>query len=235
MKAKSATVMLLYYEPGTHEEVTRWHEEIHRPEMHGTIPGIYHSEDWVSPVEYMALRPSTTLPRNGGEYLCFYWSEGTARALSDGVRAYAEEARARDSEHPHQEITWRDRMVVSAGHIRAGLNVTVDTVPLLHNSGLLLTISELSGSGGIAAYEGWSDEVQVPRMLATGIFSGHYGLHSMDGAEEQAYVDVYFIEKGDPIEQYEKVRALEADGPAKEIFRGLYRRIIPGQYDLFYR
>jgi hypothetical protein len=246
MKAKSATVMLLYYEPGTHEEVTRWHEEIHRPEMHGTIPHIYHSEDWLSPVEYMALRPPTDLPRNGGEYLCLYWSQGTAQELFEGVRKYAAEVRERNAYHPHQEITWRDRMVVSAGQVRPGLEVTVDAVPLLHNTGLPLTISELAGSGGRQAYERWSEEVQVPRMLASGIFSGHYGLHSIEGGEQNAYVDIYFVERGDPIEKYRELQALEAgwqqdgagsSGPQsgpKPIFRGLYRRIIPGQYDLFY-
>jgi hypothetical protein len=247
MKAKSATVMLLYYEPGTHEEVTRWHEEIHRPEMHGTIPNIYHSEDWLSPVEYMALRPPTELPRRGGEYLCLYWSQGTAEELSEGVRTYAAEARERSSYHPHQEIVWRDRMVVSAGQVRPGMEVTVDTVPLLHNTGLLMTISELADAGGRETYERWSEDVQVPRMLASGIFSGHYGLHSMEGAEQNVYVDIYFVERGDPIEKYQELQALEAgwkqdgngladgDGVRREIFKGLYRPIIPGQYDVFYK
>jgi hypothetical protein len=130
-------------------------------------------------------------------------------------------------------------MVVSAGHIRPGLNVTVDTVPLLHNTGLLLTISELSDPGGSEAHERWSEDVQVPRMLATGLFSGHYGLHSMAGAEQSAYVDIYFVERGDPIERHRELRAFEADWPrdgtAHQIFRGLYRPIIPGQYDVFYK
>ena len=86
-------------EPGTHEEITRWHEEIHRPEMHASIPNIYHSDDWVAPAEYMALRPSTDVPRQGGQYLCLYWSQGTAEDLSEGVRKYSEESRARNSEH----------------------------------------------------------------------------------------------------------------------------------------
>src|SRR6185369_15620978 len=171
---------LLHYEPGTHEEITRWHEEIHRPEMHASISNIYHSDDWVSPAEYMALRPATDVPRDGGQYLCLYWSQGTAEDLSEGVRKYSEESRARNSEHPYQEITWRDRMVVGSGQVRDGLNITVDTVPLLHNTGLLLILSEHVDAAQRSAYE----HQQVPKMLTSGIVSGHYDLHSA-GANDQ--------------------------------------------------
>jgi hypothetical protein len=235
MRAQSATVMLLHYEPGTHEEITRWHEEIHRPEMHASIPNIYHSDDWVAPAEYMALRPSTDVPRQGGQYLCLYWSQGTAEDLSEGVRKYSEESRARNSEHPYQEITWRDRMVVGSGQVRDGLNITVDTVPLLHNSGLLLAISEGVNAAQRAAYE----QEQVTKMLASGIFSGHYDLHSAGANEQGVYADIYFIERGDPIEQYPSIQKLQdgwhASGPGHTILTALYRPIIPGQYDRFYK
>ena len=64
---------------------------------------------------------------------------------------------------PYQEITWRDRMVVGSGQVRDGLNITVDTVPLLHNSGLLLAISEGVNAAQRAAYE----QEQVTKMLAS--------------------------------------------------------------------
>ena len=54
------------------------------------------------------------------------------------------------------------------------------------------------------------------------------------------------MERGNPIEKYHELQALEAgwmqddasvsgpDGAARQIFSGLYRPIIPGQYDIFY-
>jgi hypothetical protein len=240
VRAQSASLLLLYYEPGTHEEITRWHEEIHRPEMHASIAHIYHSEDWVAPPEYMAVRPSTELERNGGEYLSLYWSDGSVEDLLKGVREFAEMSARQGKYHPHQEVVWRERLRVTGGRVRPGLDVTVDTVPLLHNNGLLATISRVAD--GVAGQDQvrWSDSVHAPRMLGTGLFSGHYTLQPMH--DENVFVDLYFIERGDPLAQYQRLLQLEAGWYAevpeelqKPLFTGLYRPIVPGAYDRFYR
>jgi hypothetical protein len=36
MRATSVSLLLMHYAPGTHGEVTRWHEQVHRPEMHAS-------------------------------------------------------------------------------------------------------------------------------------------------------------------------------------------------------
>jgi hypothetical protein len=126
-------------------------------------------------------------------------------------------------------------MVVGSGQVRDGLNITVDTVPLLHNTGLLLILSEHVDAAQRSAYE----LQQVPKMLASGIFSGHYDLHSAGANDQGVYADIYFIERGDPIEQYPAIQKFLADGlpdgPGHTTLTALYRPIVPGQYDLFYK
>lgn len=238
MKAKSATLMLLWYKPGEHEEVTRWHEEVHRPEMHGGIPDIYHSEDWVAPLDYMQARPPSEIPKQGGEYLCIYLSQGTAEDLYEGVQKYSAAGRAANKYHPYQEILWRERLAIYAGHKREGLELDLDAVPLRHNTGILCTITEVPDASKRPAYEQWLNEVQIPRMLGTGIFSGHLGSHPMGEAGLGTYVEFFYVESGDALEQYKRLQEIQqgwdGDGGGRKIFDGMYRRIIPGKYDAFY-
>lgn len=217
MRARSASLLLLHYEPGTHEEITRWHEEIHRPEMHASIPHIYHSEDWVAPAEYLPARPPTDLGRGGGEYLSLYWSDGSVEDLLEGVRQFAQASSEAGKYHPFQEVVWRERLRVTGGQVRPGLDVTVDTVPLLHNTGLVAIISR-----------GRWDASRLFQTDGTGVFSGHYSLEPMH--DPGIRVDLYFVERGDPLAQFQQLEL-----PAETIFTGVYRPIVPGKYDLFYQ
>src|ERR1044071_8788445 len=81
MKAQTASLTLYHFEPGHHREVCIWHDQDHKPEVVGTVPGIFVSQRWVATPDLMAARPPSSLEHNGGEYVNMYWTATTPQEL----------------------------------------------------------------------------------------------------------------------------------------------------------
>src|SRR5207302_5138949 len=81
MKAKSASLTLYHFEPGHHREICMWHDQDHKPEVVGTMPHVFISQRWVAPPDLVALRTTSSLEHQGGQYVNLYWSAGSPEAM----------------------------------------------------------------------------------------------------------------------------------------------------------
>jgi hypothetical protein len=113
VRARSVSLLLMHYATGTHGEVTRWNEEVHRREMHASVAHMYHSQDWVAPPAFVQARPGTPLAERGGEYATLYFADSPADQLNADIRRYADQTRG--NYHPQPEVIWRGRMDITHG------------------------------------------------------------------------------------------------------------------------
>lgn len=232
MKAKSVSLLLLHYEPGTHREVTRWHEEVHRREMHASVPHMYYSQDWVAPPGHVQARPPTELGAQGGEYATMYFSAGGASELNADVRSYAEQTRG--NFHPYQEVIWRGRMDITSAQARAGWELTLDTVPLFANVGLAVQIDELAEPDS-AAYTAWSQQLYIPELLRSAALSGIFQMKPIGPDSAKVRVHLLFVERGDPLETFDIVKGRQARTASlyRTVFLGIYVPVTPENYDTY--
>src|SRR5207247_1910822 len=93
VKVQSGSAVMFHYLPGQHRHVAEWHNEIHRPEIHGAVPHVFYSQDFVAPPAYVAARQHADLPMAGGEYLSLYWSEGSLEQLGEDNRTASQDRR----------------------------------------------------------------------------------------------------------------------------------------------
>ena len=233
MRATSVSLLLLHYAPGTHAEVARWHEEVHRREMHASVPHMYYSQDWVAPPELVQARPATALPERGGEYATVYFADGPADQLNDDIRRYADQTRG--NYHPHQEVIWRGRMNVTHARARDGWQLTVDTVPLFSNVGLLVQIGQ-ADAGDAAQYAAWSQDVYVPALLGGGVLSGVFQTRAAGPVGAEVRVHLGFVERGDASAAFDVLadcHARTGPAPCRDVFLGMYLPVGPHNYDTY--
>jgi hypothetical protein len=233
VKATSASLL---YAPGTHQEITRWHEEVHRREMHASVPHMYYSPDWIAPPDYVQARPQTELAARGGEYVTLYFSDGDAAQLGTAIRAYADQTRG--NYHPHQEVIWRGRMAITHARAREGWELTLDTVPLFANVGLAVQIDELA-PGDATAYAAWSEQVYVPVLLRSTQLSGVFQMRPFGPEAAAVRLHLGFVEYGDPLAAFDALKSARAKAEgqqkalsplARSIFFGMYVPVTPANY-----
>ena len=90
MKANCASLTLYHFAQGHHREVCVWHDQDHKPEVVGTVPGIFISQRWVAPPQMKALWPPSSLNAGGGEYVNLYWTTTTPDDLRSDTELKAE-------------------------------------------------------------------------------------------------------------------------------------------------
>jgi hypothetical protein len=237
MKAKSLTLMLSHYETGRWREINQWHNGLHRIELHGMVPGVYHSQDYVASPDDIAAWPANELKWSGGEMLSMYWSEGTPEELDEGVRTISEQNR-KTGIPPRgpggQELTWRRRMHVLGAQTRSGLLLAPDMVPLAPSTGVALTISEI-GDEAHDAYLAWNADTYLTRVLKPELFAAAFQLSPMGDERDRVFAHLLFTEHPDPLAAFKDAAqiALEITSPAvasgRLIFCGVYRPVTEGQ------
>ena len=230
MRARSVSLLLMHYEPGTHEEVTRWHEEVHRREMHASVPHMYHSQDWLAPPPYVEARPQNELSARGGEYVTLYFSDGDATQLNADIRTYADQTRG--NYHPYQEVVWRGRMDITHAQARDGWALTTDTVPLFANVGLLVRIDELSETDS-ADYQRWAQESYIPALMRSSSISGVFQMRPIGAEGDRLRVHLGFIERGDALEAFQLLKnpAFDTATPmSRNVFLGMYVPVSVANY-----
>jgi hypothetical protein len=235
MKAKSLTLLLSHYATGHYREIRQYHNGLHRIELHAMVPHIYHSQDFVAPPRYMAARHPTTLKLNGGECLSLYWSEGPPEDLDQDVRAIMAQNRAQGLivGPGGQELTYRKRMHVLGARLRPGLDVLPDMVPMLPNTGVVVSLREFSDGGEGAGFVDWHESVYVPQVLQPDVYSAAFTLRSMDPADQRIAAHLYFVDTAEPLEAFdaaERVYAANAQSAEMShfIFSGVFQPVVDG-------
>jgi hypothetical protein len=249
-------------EPGHHLEFNRWHDFDHRPEIHGNTPSTYFSMRWVAPPDYVAARPRTDLPHNGGEYFYMYLSEDTPEHWNADVGSLSNKLNFNGREVPLRYLrksfggaTW-----VTSATTRPGFNLSVDAVPLTPgNTACVVSIVEIVDAAQRETYARWHDSIAVPALLTTELFNSCYRFMPVPqvpgaprstaiatgfdpGARERYFIHLYYLDGREPLRQFgmylEASRQLTSGYPeiaavGHSIFEGIYRPIVPGQYDFY--
>jgi hypothetical protein len=233
VRARSVSLLLMHYAAGTHGEVTRWHEEVHRREMHASVAHMYHSQDWVAPPAFVQARPGTALAERGGEYATLYFADSPADQLNADIRRYADQTRG--NYHPRQEVMWRGRMDITHAQARDDWQLTMDTVPLFRNVGLLVHIGELTEPDS-PQYDAWSQQIYIPTLLRSNQLSGVFQMKPTGPEGGGVRVHLGFVEHGDALAAFEVLKECHARAgaaPCRDVFFGMYVPIGLENYDTY--
>ncbi len=244
MKVVSGSAVMFHYLPGQHRHVVEWHNHIHRPEIHGAVPHVFYSQDFVAPPAYVATRQHANLPMDGGEYLSLYWSEGSLEALTEDNRKASQDRRNAGSYHPFQDVVWAARMRAHAVYARPELGYDANATPFAPNTGLILVVEQFTDPARQNEYAMWLEQVHIPRVLRLGPFSACFAFNQ-ETAEGHGMVQFWFVDRADPLESYALLQRNEeawrgegaypaaVDDLRKTIFRGPYQPISSGQFDVY--
>ena len=231
---------MFHYRDGEHREVAAWHNEVHRPANHGGIPGIYYSQDWVAPADYVRSRPPSDLENCGGEYASLFLSEGTLAQLEDGARAASEVRERAGRGHPFQAVTWRCRFEIDAVHGRDDLAYVVDAVPMAPNTGLIVRAEEILDTRRDAEYAKWQAAVEIPRLISSELFAACFEGHRLEKDGRKTALQLWFVDREDPLVAFEQAlqmstrgeRLPDADRLRRPILSHVYRSLA-GRYDYY--
>jgi hypothetical protein len=248
MKAKCASLTLYHFAHGHHREVCVWHDQDHKPEVVGTVPGIFISQRWVAPPEMKELWPPSSLNAGGGEYVNLYWTTTTPDELDTDFQVLGRRLESVGRMEPmrHIQRTWGRRLRPVSAMIRVGLPLSADAVTCAtQNTGLMLSIEEMSDGPERDAYARWHEAEHLPMILETGIFTCAVKLMSEAAEDRNLLVVLCYTDRPDPGAAYTEFLETSAgwannattDFPhaaavRKQIHHGIYRPSI-GHYEFY--
>jgi hypothetical protein len=102
MKARTVFVGFLSVPDGRHDAFLDWHELEHRPENHGGIDHIFHSERFIAEPGMLAARHVTGSGplADPGQYLMTYWSTAEPDQVTHDMAVLREQLAAQGRCHP---------------------------------------------------------------------------------------------------------------------------------------
>lgn len=215
MKANGAGFGLVHIEEGHHRATCEWHDNDHKAEVVGSIPGVYSTQRWVTPPEWMKLRAPNDLPFAGGEYINMYWTAETGEELSARFGKLGRELEAAGRMGPmvHWNGCWpkldgggpawhpttvtaAEKTVTSADAVLASIGMT----------GLVSVIETAHEGVHPAEVTRRQTEEIIPAVLATGLFEGAARLASDRPGLEGTAVLLYYVHADDPAEVFGEYR-----------------------------
>jgi len=214
MKANGAAFGLVHIDAGHHRATCEWHDNDHKAEVIGSLPGVYSTQRWVTPPEWMKLRAPNDLPFAGGEYINMYWTTETGEELSArfGELGRQLEAAGRLEPMAYWKGCWprvdggpgwypttviaAEKAITSAEGVLASIGMTglVSVIEIAHD--------------GVDAQEvrrRQSNEI-IPAAIATGLFEGAAQLNSDRPGLEGTSVLLYYVNADDPAEVFDEYR-----------------------------
>jgi hypothetical protein len=218
MKAQCASLTLYHFDDGRHREVCLWHDQDHRPEALGTVPGIFISQRWVAPLEMKALFPPSRLEYGGGEYVILYWSASSPDSLAAGFSKLGSHLESLGRMQPMRYIhrTWGDRLKPVSAMVQPGEVLSAEAVTCApQTTGLMVTIDP----------PGSADDAR--KFLQMGIFTGAVRL-----ASESNEVCLWYTHRPDVMAAYREYRANAPQPNATRLHEGMYVQSI-GQYEYY--
>jgi hypothetical protein len=220
MKAQCASLTLYHFVEGHHREVCLWHDQDHKPEVVGTVPGIFISQRWVAPAEIKALFPPSTLEYGGGEYVNLYWTASSPDELGADFAALGNRLESVGRMEPMKYIhrTWGDRFRPVSAIARRGLGISAEAVTCApQTTGLMVTID--SGVSGAAE--------DPSKILEMGIFTAAVRLTS-----DSNDVCLWYTDRPDVLAAYQEYQSQAPPPDARRLHEGIYVPSI-GHYQFY--
>lgn len=211
LKAKSASLSLYHMDPGHHREASRWHDADHKAEVIGSAADIFISQRWVTPPDWIDLRPKSDLPEGGGEYVNLYWSAATPDELSATFQALGTDLASvgRMDTVRYMHRVWPNagvgnKLVPAWLTTRPGYTVSAAAVTASTNMTGLVTIV---GSGAAGEdFHRWHEGEYLPKVLETGLFAGAAKLAPEEANEAGVYLTLLYLDTDSPADAYVEYR-----------------------------
>jgi len=214
MKAGTISLGLWHLDPGHHQEVCRWHDADHKPEVLGTTPNVFVSQRWVASQAMVDQRTVSDLPHGGGEYVNLYWTTGTPDELGRDFDALGQRLTAAGRMQPMQYIhtAWRTRTRPVSLHARPDQVLSAEAVPTAPlTTGLLVEIQELMGGPERDAYARWYESECIPMVLESGLFTGAATVMGSDAEQQSHLATLWYTDRDDTRAVYAEARTLRDD------------------------
>jgi hypothetical protein len=242
VKGCTASVGLYHLPEGRHRGFLAWHDDDHRPEVLGTVPNVFASQRWVAPPAFVAARPSTELPHDGGEYLVLHWSAGTPQQLDSDLYLLGRRLAGLNRMRPstYFDRVWLNRLHVVSGQTCGSGGLSAEAVTCAPNTGLVLSIEQILQHDRRQEYEHWLETVLTAAVLGTRLFRASFSLVPLPDSDKQTAVRCYYTDQPDPLDtfqQFQRQRAAlelrEFEDMRRTVFLGVFCPSERSNYDLY--
>lgn len=220
MKAQSVFVGLLSVFDGRHDQFLDWHELDHRPENHGLIEHLFHSERFVlSPAASAEVAGSGAgVFADAGQYLMTYWSRGTPEQLSYDMTVVREQLASQGRCAPINRdfrATWRQRMHVASGYSSPRHLASPDAALLTNHHAVVVTIGHYADGDG--RWRQWYDRTGVGQVFADEAITAAYTLMPNAAAATEPFVHLHYATRESGAQETVARAYREGSGAAPDV------------------
>ncbi|MBO0730682.1 MAG: hypothetical protein J2P57_15605 [Acidimicrobiaceae bacterium] len=208
-KAQSASVTLYHMDAGHHREAAMWHDADHKAEVIASVPNIFISQRWVTPQDWIRLRPPSELREGGGEYVNVYWSSGTADELSsDFGRLGTDLASAgRMDTVRYMHLCWPTgggNFKMRPVHFAPRPGLPISAAAVTASTAMTGLVAVVAMGPGRGDFDRWYKGEYLPKVLATNLFAGAAVLSV--GPEADTYMTLLYLDSANPADDYVEYR-----------------------------
>ncbi len=237
-------VIALIDVPGEHTvDYNLWYDLDHLPEF-AALPGMVLGRRYMAPPEYRALRPPSPLPEladGRGTYCTTYLiADDDLDAVQKRWADLGDELRAQRRIFRHGKIA--DVGFYRRVHmaVRDDVPAATHAAPHLGHTGIMVVLTEVADAARRDDVDRWFREVHAPDLLGVNGVIAAMRFARADGPGGR-YANVYLLE-GDPPETVldlqrrtpelrERGRVPAPGGASQILFQGVFRPVLPMQYD----
>jgi hypothetical protein len=216
VKADTVFVAFLSVRDGRHDAFLDWHELDHRPENHGSIDHIFHSERFVADPDALDSRVlAATGPfADPGQYVMTYWSTADPDTVTYDMAVLREQLAALGRCHPINRdfvATWRHRMQLVAGYASPHHVASAEAAYLTNHRELVVTVGQYPAD---PAWQQWYATEGVAGLFDDRRITAAYTLMPKLDAPEEPFVHLHYVAAGTGDEPAQDVVARAyASGP----------------------
>jgi len=193
MKARTVFVAFLLVADGRHDAFLDWHELDHRPENHGGIDHIFHSERFVLPPQAHRDLAAAGPFADPGQYLMTYWSTAGPEQVTHDMAVVREQLAAQGRCGPINQdfrATWRHRMHLVKGYANPAHAASSEAAFLTHHTAIVVTVGHYADDPRWAA---WYDRTGVPALFDDERITAAYTLMPQVTATAEPFVHLHYL------------------------------------------
>jgi hypothetical protein len=197
MKARTVFLAFLAAAPGRHDAFLDWHELDHRPENHGGIDHIFHSERFVLPPEAHRDLAADGPFADPGQYLMTYWSTAEPEQVTYDMAVLREQLASQGRCGPLNRdfrATWRHRMHLGKGYANPAHVASAEAAFLTNHAAVAVTVGHYADDPRWAA---WYDRTAVPGLFQDKRITAAYTLMPQVTAATEPFVHLHYLTLAD--------------------------------------
>ena len=197
MKTRTAFLAFLSVAPRRHDAFLDWHELDHRPENHGGIDHIFHSERFVVPPGARRDLAAEGPFADPGQYLMTYWSTAEPQKVTYDMAVVREQLGAQGRCGPINRdfrAIWRHRMHLVKGYASPAHVASSEAAFLTNHTAIVVTVGHY---GGDAEWAAWYDRTGAPALFRDERITAAYTLMPQVTATAEPFVHLHYLTTAD--------------------------------------